>query len=102
MEALLARSRATPPPGNLAPEVWRRIALAESHEAENGALQRLNHWFTRWPSAALFLATCALAGLLLAEVRASQLERDRNTQLARSYLVLIDPLLHEMSTAPRP
>lgn len=37
---------------------------------------------------------CALLGLFMAELRVSHLQRERNAQLARSYLLLIDPLLN--------
>jgi hypothetical protein len=50
-------------------------------------------WFSRPPFAAMFLVSCALLGLFLAEVRVSHLQRERSEQLARSYLQLIDPLL---------
>jgi hypothetical protein len=41
----------------------------------------------------MFVASCALLGLFLAEVRVNQQQRERSAQLARSYLQLIDPLL---------
>lgn len=41
----------------------------------------------------VFVTACVLLGLLLAEIRLSRLQADRNMQLARSYVRLIDPLL---------
>ena len=78
----------------MASEVWRRIALADEAVLEKSAGWRgIESWFSRPPFAAMFVASCALLGLFLAEVRLNHEQRDRNTQLARSYLQLIDPLL---------
>ena len=41
----------------------------------------------------MFIASCALLGLFLAEVRLNHMQRERGEQLARSYLQLIDPLM---------
>jgi hypothetical protein len=41
----------------------------------------------------MFVASCALLGLFLAEVRVNRQQRERSTQLARSYVQLIDPLI---------
>jgi len=41
----------------------------------------------------MFVVSCAILGLYLAEVRVNREQRERNSQLARSYLQLIDPLL---------
>ena len=46
-------------------------------------------WFT-W---LVFIAACMLLGLFLAEVRLARLHAERGTQIAQSYLRLIDPLL---------
>jgi type VI protein secretion system component VasK len=50
-------------------------------------------WLSRPPFAAMFVASCALLGLFLAEVRVNREQREQSSQLARSYLQLIDPLL---------
>lgn len=91
--------KAVSPPSRIdvMPEVWRRISTSENLNGESRLSGPFGTWFTHWPSAALFVVSCALAGILLAEVRASHYERDRNTHLARSYLQLIDPLLREIS-----
>jgi hypothetical protein len=50
----------------------------------------------------MFVASCALLGLFLAEVRVNRLQRERSSQLARSYLQLIDPLLRADAGAKTP
>jgi hypothetical protein len=80
------------PTPNLAPEVWRRIAQQESRGHE-GLFSELFEWLSRPPFAAMFVACCALLGLYLAEVRVNREQREHSSQLARSYLLLIDPLL---------
>lgn len=80
------------PAPNLAPEVWRRIMLAEGGRRE-GFWAEVSAWLSRPPFAAMFVASCALLGLFLAEVRVNRQQREQSTQLARSYVQLIDPLL---------
>jgi type VI protein secretion system component VasK len=80
------------PAPNLAPEVWRRIMLEESGTRE-GFWAWAAAWLSRPPFAAMFVASCALLGLFLAEVRINREQREQSSQLARSYLQLIDPLL---------
>jgi type VI protein secretion system component VasK len=89
------------PAPNLAPEVWRRIMLEEGGTREEfwaGAAA----WLSRPPFAAMFVASCALLGLFLAEVRVNRVQRERSSQLARSYLQLIDPLLRADAGAKVP
>jgi hypothetical protein len=62
----------------------------------------MESWFSRPPFAAMFIASCALLGLFLAELRLNHAQRERNTQLARSYLQLIDPLLTGDQIARQP
>lgn len=103
LDPLLDRwNRIPDPPSRLAAEVWRRIA----HSAEESApplpwWTPVEAWFARPPFAILFLCSCALLGLFLAEVRLNRLESDRSAQLARSYLQLIDPLLAIRDNTPR-
>lgn len=81
-------------PPDLSAEVWRRIAQKE--EALNGSpgfWRAVDAWMSRPPFAALFVASCALLGLFLAEVRINRQQRERSAELARSYVQLIDPLL---------
>lgn len=94
LDPLLERWRTTPfpPPGAIADEAWRRIAIAET-TASPSKLERMAAAFVRPSFAAAFVAACILLGLFLAEVRLSRLAAERNAQLARSYLQLIDPLL---------
>lgn len=88
------------PSSRLTSEVWRRIAQAEeaSHPHRRGVWAMIDAWFARLPFAAMFVASCALLGLFLAEVRVNQQQRERSAQLARSYLQLIDPLLKADNT----
>lgn len=104
LDPLLGHWSETPEPSpRLASEVWRRIALAEetSHRTR-GLRAGFEAWFSRLPFAAMFVASCAFLGLFLAEVRVNQQQRERSTQLARSYLQLIDPLLKENVVANNP
>lgn len=94
LDPLLDHWSETPEPSpRLASEVWRRIALAEEAREPHGFWAGIEAWFSRPPFAVMFVASCALLGLFLAEVRVNQQQRERSTQLARSYLQLIDPLL---------
>lgn len=96
-------SRTPDPSPRLASDVWRRIALGEeSAGARRGHWASVESWFSRAPFAAMFVASCALLGLFLAEVRLNHDQRERNTQLARSYLRLIDPLLKSGEIARQP
>ena len=93
LDSLLDRWREAPPPtDSLAPEVWKRIATTEV-APHPGVFGRIVLEFSRPAFAVTFAAACVLLGLFLAEVRVSRLQNERNTQLAKSYLRLIDPLL---------
>ena len=94
LDSLLDRWREAPPPSSesLAPEVWKRIAETEV-APKTGWFGRIVLEFSRPAFAVTFAAACVLLGLFLAEVRISRLQKERNTQLAKSYLRLIDPLL---------
>ena len=101
LDALLDRRGSAPPPENIDRTVWRRIALLESAAPpRDGVL--LDGWFARWPFATPFLVRCPPVGPFLAEVRINQRERERSEQLARSYLVLINPLLQAPAAPPKP
>ena len=50
----------------------------------------------------MFIAVCGLTGLFVAELRVNSLQRERSAQLARSYLLLIDPLLNAPDIQTRP
>ena len=95
LDPLLSSWSETPEPSrHLSAEVWRKIALAESEQSEStGWWAQIESWFSRPSFAVMFIATCALSGLFFAELRVSSLQRERSAQLARSYLLLIDPLL---------
>ncbi len=86
---------------NLAPEVWRRIEKAEKSRGE-GFWAGIDAWLARPPFAVLFVVSCALLGLFVAEVRVNREQRAHSAQLARSYLQLIDPLLKADTIAKLP
>lgn len=89
------------PPPRLAVEVWQRIAVAEGAARHStGGWAMIEAWFTRPPFAVMFIASCALLGLFLAEVRLNHVQRERGEQLARSYLQLIDPLMTAQNGEP--
>jgi len=89
------------PQPNLAREVWRRIELAEKRR-NVGPWAGIDAWLSRPPFAVLFVVSCALLGLFLAEVRVNQEQRVHSAQLARSYLQLIDPLVKADTVARLP
>jgi hypothetical protein len=77
----------------LTADVWRRIRTAQDEERP-GLFAALGAAFARPSFAAAFVTACVLAGLFFAEMRLSRLHAERNVQLARSYVRLIDPLLN--------
>lgn len=95
LDNLLTSWSKTPDPASRLPaEVWRKIALAESEQNESGGWwPQIESWFARPSFAVMFIAICAVTGLFVAELRVNNLQRERSVQLARSYLLLIDPLL---------
>jgi hypothetical protein len=103
LDPLLNRWSETPDPSpRLAAEVWQRISVAQAAPREPlGFWAVVETWFARPPFAVLFITSCALLGLFLAELRVSHLQRERSAQLARSYLQLIDPLLNAPDQKPR-
>jgi hypothetical protein len=102
LDPLLDRWSEMPePPARLSVEVWQRIALAEGAQQQSaGWWTEVEAWFARPPFAVMFIASCALLGLFLAEVRLNRMQRERSEQLARSYLQLIDPLMTAQNTEP--
>lgn len=95
LDPLLSSWSKTPDPSQRLPaEIWRKIALSESEQSEStGWWPQVEHWFSRPSFAVMFIAICAITGLFFAELRVNNLQRERSVQLARSYLLLIDPLL---------
>ncbi len=96
LDPLLDRWSDTPEPSSrLSANIWQRIAVSErATTSPRGWWPTLEGWFGRPAFAVGFVAGCALLGLFMAELRVSHLQRERNAQLARSYLLLIDPLLN--------
>jgi hypothetical protein len=100
LDSLLNRWSETPEPSaDLGREVWRRIAERETrtHPRNWGAVEQ----FSRPFFAAVFVFSCVVTGLFLAEVRVARRQTEVSTQLARSYLQLIDPLLRDTSAEAR-
>jgi hypothetical protein len=100
LDQLLNRWSEVPEPSaNLTREVWRRIALNESTAAWRGS------WFaeqlTRPFFASVFVFSCVVIGLFLAEVRVARLQSEESSQLAKSYVALINPLLREPAAEVR-
>lgn len=95
LDPLLDRWSSTPGPSpRLSAEVWQRIATGETGTGlVRGPWATFESWLERPVFATGFVAACALLGLFLAELRIGQVQRDRNAQLAQSYLQLIDPLV---------
>ncbi|MCR6654778.1 MAG: hypothetical protein NVV63_02960 [Opitutus sp.] len=104
LDPLLDRWADVPDPSpRLTSEVWRRIAEAEATAHRRTGLRAgIEAWFSRPSLAAMFVACCALLGLFLAEWRVNQVQRERSAQIARSYLLLIDPLLKANTVAHNP
>jgi hypothetical protein len=96
LEPILDRWSETPEPSpQLKAAVWQQIALHENRASRQpGIWATLENWLSRPSFAFGFVAGCVALGLLVAEVRLGHLQRERNAQLARSYLLLIDPLLN--------
>ena len=86
------------PTHSLSVEVWRRIALSESKKPT--LWEQINVWLSRPSLAVLFVTSCAVVGLLFAEIRVHNQQHDQNIALARSYLQLIDPLLKADTKTP--
>jgi hypothetical protein len=93
LDSLLDRWSTTPDPSpRLTAEVWQRIATGADTRSSVGLWTAIEAWLERPVFAMGFVAACALLGLFLAEIRINHVQRERNAQLARSYLQLIDPL----------
>ncbi len=104
LDSLLDRWSKTPEPqSRLAAEVWHRISIAEGAPRQStGWWATVEAWFARPPFAVMFIASCALLGLFLAEVRVNHAQRERSEQIARSYLQLIDPLMTARNEETQP
>jgi hypothetical protein len=104
LDPLLDRWSDPPEPSpRLSVDVWQRVALAEGAPgAAAGWRAVIEAWFARPSFTVMFVASCALLGLFLAEIRVNHHQRERSEQLARSYLQLIDPLLTARNEPPRP
>ena len=96
LDSLLDRWHETPePPPHLEREVWRLIAVIDNRAERPGLLARIEAAFLRPSFAVTFVAACMLLGLFLAEMRLARLHAERGSQIAQSYLKMIDPLIDE-------
>lgn len=102
LDPLLDRWSSTPDPSpRLSADVWQRIATGrQGNQPAQGLWAAIEMWLERPAFAMGFVAACALFGLFLAEVRIGHVQRERNAQLARSYLQLIDPLVTVATPEP--
>lgn len=73
-------------------EIRREIARQRQDERTTW-WSKLEQAFARPSLAITFVAACVLLGLFLAEARVSRQHEMYGTQVARSYVQLIDPLL---------
>jgi hypothetical protein len=93
LDELLDRHRDFPePPPQLGAKIQWRLAAEEKRRAQSW-FDRLDAVCARPSFAATFVAACVLFGLFLAETRISRLHEEQSTEIARSYLQMIDPLL---------
>jgi hypothetical protein len=95
LQPLLSQWKAEPGDRSLAHDVWREIKRRETPSGTPGPLGRLETIFARPFLPVVFVLSCILAGLFLAEIRVARLQSARGTALAQSYLQLINPLLEE-------
>ncbi len=97
LDVLLDELREAPPvPGAIKREVWHRVAMAESAEKTASPFRfwaGLREVFSRPSFATIFVLACGFLGLFLAEAKVSKAEAARSAQIARSYLMLINPLV---------
>lgn len=75
--------------------VWNEIERRNRHRRENSFLHRLESVFARPSFSIVFVLSCILLGLFLAEIRVARIQSARSTTLAQSYLQLVNPLLEE-------
>lgn len=106
LDNLLDRwGKSTPDPEHLEPEVWRRIAVADSPDEDQpetipNLLTRIKTVFARPSFSIAFAAACILLGLFLTQLRTSNRHAEHNRQLVQSYLRLVDPLLQPELDTP--
>jgi hypothetical protein len=95
LEPLLHQWRDETQAHSLTGEVWREIERRDAARSTSGFLDRLEAVFARPSFSVVFVISCILFGLFLAEIRVAQIQSDRSAALARSYLQLVNPLLEE-------
>lgn len=93
LHTLLDQWKADPSDRSLASEVWRELEHRDALSRRTTLLGRLEAVFARPSFSIVFVISCVLLGLFLAEVRVAKLQSARSTALAQSYIELINPLL---------
>ena len=91
LDDLLDRWQTPATPARLPTRVHHEIAAAAGQT--DNAMTRFLAAFSRPSFAAAFIIACVLLGLFLAESRVSRLHAAYGSQVARSYVQLIDPLV---------
>lgn len=93
LNKLLDQWQVHPKERSLASEVWREIEHRDALPGQTGFLGRLETIFARPSFSIVFVISCVLLGLFLAEVRVANIQSARSTALAQSYIELINPLM---------
>ena len=95
LDQLLDEWRVETTETRLSSRVWNEIERRNPHGRETSFLRRLEAVFARPSFSIVFVLSCILLGLFLAEVRVARIQSARSTILAQSYLQLVNPLLEE-------
>jgi hypothetical protein len=93
LNTLLDQWKTDPAGRSLASDVWRELEHRDALSRPTRLLDRLETIFARPSFSIVFVISCVLLGLFLAEVRVAKLQSARSTALAQSYIELINPLL---------
>lgn len=93
LNTLLDQWKVNPGERSLASEVWRELEHRDALTRRTTLLDRLETIFARPSFSIVFVISCVLLGLFLAEIRVARIQSARSTALAQSYIELINPLL---------
>lgn len=95
LNKLLDQWKVEPRERSLASEVWRELERRDALSRRISLLDRLEAVFARPSFSIVFVISCVLLGLFLAEIRVARVQSARSTALAQSYIELINPLLED-------
>lgn len=95
LNKLLDQWKVEPRERSLASEVWRELERRDALSRRTSLLDRLEAVFARPSFSIVFVISCVLLGLFLAEIRVARVQSARSTALAQSYIELINPLLED-------